>query len=1033
MVFSMSTLRSGIRLANAAQSMFGPQAAGSSKFIAARVVGIAAQRASVTTSSKTGQEVAVAAKPPHSAESFLDGSSGPYVEEMYRAWKQDPKSVHVSWASYFRNVEAGLAPASAVQTPPALQTSAHVRDTAESDVMRLPHAGTLTSDEIKKYIGVSMLIRAYQVRGHLKADIDPLGIGHPAQFHMETPKELDYRTYGLTEADLKEEFVFGIPDNSGFLGDATPRPLGEIIDNLNKTYCGHIGVEYMHIGDKNQCNWIRERLEVPEPYKYSVDDRRMIFRRMVKGHGFEAFLANKFSAEKRFGLEGCETLIPGMRALVDRCGQAGMTNLVFGMPHRGRLNVLNNVLRKPLELLFAEFKSDMEPDEEGSGDVKYHLGMSTDITTKDGNQLHLSLVANPSHLEAVNPVVEGKTRAEQFYKKDFERKRCMSVLLHGDAAFSGQGVVYETLGLADLPHYATGGTIHMVVNNQIGFTTDPRFSRSSPYCTDVAKAVGAPIFHVNADDPEAVTYISELAVDYRQQFGKDVVIDLVCYRRHGHNEIDQPAFTQPLMYKKIRSHAPTLDIYKERLLKEGVMTKEEQEKEITGYNEMCRMAYDRSKTQKIKISEWLESKWEGFKSKKQLARIRNTGVPLDTLRQVGMKFSSYPQDFSIHNGLRRILEARKRTIEAGEGLDWATCEALAFGTLLLEGNHVRLSGQDVERGTFSQRHHVLHDQKNESLYCALSDLSDDQAQYTVSNSSLSEYAVLGFELGYSMTNPNSLVCWEAQFGDFVNGAQIIIDQFISCGEAKWLRQSGLTMLLPHGYEGMGPEHSSARMERFLQQCDEDPDVIPDMHHNTRAQIQNSNWQIVNCSSPANYYHVLRRQVHRDFRKPLVVFTPKSLLRHPLAKSKLSDMTEGTRFRRVIHEEEVGASPDVKRLIFCSGKVYYDLYKQRQEKGIKDIAIARLEQISPFPFDLIAKQANDYPNAEIWWCQEEPKNQGAWAYVRPRFNTALRESESHGGVEVKYAGRAPAAATATGNKRTHVAEERALLSQALDLK
>lgn len=709
--------------------------------------------------------------------------------------------------------------------------------------------------------------------------------------------------------------------------------------------------------------------------------------------------------------------------------------VVIGMPHRGRLNVLANVLRMPLEDIFASFSppAARTVGDEHSGDVKYHLGTSRTkhlpVANKD---MHMSVVANPSHLEAVDPVVIGKVRAEQLFADDAKRKRVVPVLLHGDAAFCGQGVVFETFGLSGLADFTVGGTVHIVVNNQIGFTTDPVQGRSSPYATEVAKTVSAPIFHVNGDDVESVVRICNMAMEWRQTFGCDVVVDIVCYRKYGHNELDQPMFTQPRMYQAIAKKESILSIYTRRAIAENIVTQEQVDAYRLKYRGILQAAYEKIKSTEHSWTEWLDSKWKGFSSRKQLSRIRDTGVSLDTLRHIGRVISTYPADFHIHSQLGRILKQRLETIESGDGLDWATAEALAFGTLLLEHNHVRLSGQDVERGTFSQRHHVLHDQVTFGRrHVPLAHLREDQAVYTVCNSSLSEYAVLGFELGYSMTNPNMLVLWEAQFGDFSNTAQCIIDQFISCGEEKWNRMTGITLLLPHGYDGMGAEHSSARMERFLAMCDDDADEYPDMNHNTRLQIQGANWQVLNCTTPANFYHALRRQVHREFRKPLIVFTPKSLLRHPMAKSSLADMSEGTRFRRLIPETRIAASAGVRRLIFCTGKIYYELVKARDDAGVDDIAIARVEQISPFPFDLCHRQADDYPQAELVWCQEEPKNMGAWTYVQPRFETALLKSASHNkNPRLRYVGRSPSAATATGHLYQHLAEQKTVIQQAL---
>ena len=748
---------------------------------------------------------------------------------------------------------------------------------------------------------------------------------------------------------------------------------------------------------------------------------------------FETFLATKYPTSKRFGLEGCEVLIVGMKEMIDTAVEDGVEAVVLGMPHRGRLNVLANVVRKPLEQIFAEFQGVATPnpddDFSGSGDVKYHLGMSYTRQTVSGKPVQISLVANPSHLEAVNPVVEGKVRAKQHYMGDNERTRVMPILLHGDAAFSGQGVVFETMGLSDLHDYATGGTIHIVVNNQIGFTTDPRSSRSSPYCTDVAKAIQAPIFHVNGDDVEAVARVCRLAAKYRKKFHKDVVVDIVCYRKHGHNEIDNPMFTQPLMYTAIRKHPSTWTKYREFLIGSGgvkevdaVELEERVMGELTG-----KLAESRGYVSKP--SDWLASNWAGLLPPTVTASILDTGVALETLKTVGMPLTTLPEGFSPHKKVGDVYRLRQKMVETGEGIDWALGEQLAWATLLLEGNHVRISGQDVERGTFSHRHAVVHDQKNlGDRYCALRNLGPGQAQFDACNSSLSEYGVLGFELGYALENPASLILWEAQFGDFANTAQCMIDQFICCGEQKWLRQSGLVMLLPHGYEGQGPEHSSARLERFLQMCDDDEDVFsPDIGKGRQAQA--ANWAVVNVTTPAQYFHVLRRQVVREFRKPLIVMSPKSLLRHRLGKSPIEDLATGTSFHRYIADTGDGLVPEpdkMRKLILCSGKVYFDLLLEREKLGVTDVAISRVEQISPFPFDHVHAEVEKYPNAEVVWCQEESKNGGSWFYTRPRITTAARGVRD---VRPTYVGRGPAAATSTGSAAQHKKELDALLAAA----
>nr|XP_047910125.1 2-oxoglutarate dehydrogenase, mitochondrial isoform X6 [Anser cygnoides] len=708
----------------------------------------------------------------------------------------------------------------------------------------------------------------------------------------------------------------------------------------------------------------------------------------------------------------------------------------MGMPHRGRLNVLANVIRKELEQIFCQFDSKLEAADEGSGDVKYHLGMyHRRINRVTDRNITLSLVANPSHLEAADPVVQGKTKAEQFYCGDTEGKKVMSILLHGDAAFAGQGIVYETFHLSDLPSYTTHGTVHVVVNNQIGFTTDPRMARSSPYPTDVARVVNAPIFHVNADDPEAVVYVCNVAAEWRSTFHKDVVVDLVCYRRNGHNEMDEPMFTQPLMYKQIRKQKPVLQKYAELLISQGVVNQPEYEEEIAKYDKICEEAHARSKDEKIlHIKHWLDSPWPGFftlDGQPRSMTCPSTGLNEEDLTHIGQVASSVPvEDFTIHGGLSRILKTRGEMVK-NRTVDWALAEYMAFGSLLKEGIHIRLSGQDVERGTFSHRHHVLHDQNVDKRTCIpMNHLWPNQAPYTVCNSSLSEYGVLGFELGFAMASPNALVLWEAQFGDFHNTAQCIIDQFICPGQAKWVRQNGIVLLLPHGMEGMGPEHSSARPERFLQMCNDDPDVFPKLDDFDVRQLYDCNWIVVNCSTPANFFHVLRRQILLPFRKPLIIFTPKSLLRHPEARSSFDDMLPGTHFLRVIPDSGPAAQNpgNVKRVLFCTGKVYYDLTRERKARQMEaDVAITRVEQLSPFPFDLLQKEAQKYPNAELVWCQEEHKNQGYYDYVKPRLRTTINRAKP-----VWYAGREPAAAPATGNKKTHLTELQRLLDTAFNL-
>jgi len=916
----------------------------------------------------------------------------------------------------------------------------------------LPKVDTQT---IQESMRLMMLIRAYQINGHSIANLDPLSLSN-----HEVPVSLDPSLYGFTEADMDRDFFVGTWRMKGFLNEERPiQTLRQILTRLRETYCGTIGYEYMHIQDREQCNWLRERIETERKKQYAPERKKILLDRLGWGEMFENFLSNKYSAAKRFGLEGCESLVPGFKEIIDKAAEMGVEAINIGMPHRGRLNVLANVVRKPLQTIFNEFKGGPKLKEElgnesssytGSGDVKYHLGTSFDRPTLRGGQIHLSLVANPSHLEAVNTVVTGKTRAKQFYNKDPHGDKSMAVLLHGDGAFSGQGIVYETLDMSKLPEYAVGGTIHIVVNNQVAFTTDPKYSRSSAYCTDVAKGMDVPVFHVNGDDVEAVVWVMELATEWRMKWKTDAVVDIVCYRKYGHNEIDEPMFTQPLMYKVIQQHPSALTIYSNKLIEEGVITPEYYQDMRKNINNVMEREFEAAKTYVPKQRDWLASHWQGFKSPDQLSRIRDTGLPIEHLRNLGHLVTSIPSGFTPHRVVKRVYEARRAMIDNGEGIDWAMGEALAFASLLDEGNHVRLSGQDVERGTFSHRHALIHDQITGDRFIPLRNVYSgnpgrQEKFFTVCNSSLSEYGVLGFELGYSLEHPNCLVLWEAQFGDFANTAQVIIDQFISSGEAKWLRQSGITLLLPHGYDGQGPEHSSARLERFLQMSDEDPTKFPDaMEIGRRMQIQEGNWQICNVTTPSNYYHMLRRQVHREFRKPLVVMSPKNLLRHPKAVSKLdefdnsdaNDSLQGVRFKRLIMDKSsTSRSLDppiedkVKRVVFCSGKVYYDLDDERDvAKNIDDVKICRIEQLSPFPWDLVKRELKRYPNAEVVWCQEEPMNMGAWWHIQPRMSTIFKYLEREG--EVRYAGRRPAASPATGYAQIHAKEQAELVSQAI---
>lgn len=900
-----------------------------------------------------------------------------------------------------------------------------------------PAVPDLRARRVNGYVQVQLLVRAFQVRGHRLADLDPLGI-FPRN---SVPEELTLEYYGFTPSDMDKKIQLGPGLLPHFAASKSEMTIGELIDTCKKVYSGHIGYQYMHIPDRDRCDWLRQRIEVPEPYKYSTAEKKQILDRLMWSDNFERFIASKFPTDKRFGLEGGESLIPGIKSLIDRLVDHGASNVTIGMPHRGRLNVLANVIRRPVEGILNQFKG-ADDDSDGGGDVKYHLGANYVRPTPSGRKVALSLVANPSHLEAEDPVVTGKTRALQDFAGDKDHKTSVALLLHGDAAFAGQGVVYETMGMYNLPNYSTGGTVHIILNNQIGFTTDPRFSRSTPYPSDLAKAIDAPIFHVNGDDTEAVTFVCQLAADWRYKFKKDVVIDLVCYRRYGHNETDQPSFTQPRMYSAIAQKPTTLKMYAEELVKEGTFTQkqvDEHEKWVWGLLEQSSV---KAKDYNPGEREWLSSAWEGFPSPKELKEKildhKETGVDKSLLERIGKIVSTYPEGFTVHNNLARILRNRLKTVETGQGIDMSTGEALAFGSLVKEGYYVRVSGQDVERGTFSQRHAVLHDQKNEQAYTPLAHVDAHQATFEICNSHLSEYGALGFELGFSLVDPKNLTVWEAQFGDFANNAQCIIDQFIASGERKWLQRTGLVLSLPHGYDGQGPEHSSARIERFLQLCDDSPFHFPTEAEMNR-QHQDCNMQLVYTTTPSNYFHVLRRQVHRDFRKPLIHFMSKSLLRHPMARSELKDFLPGAGgFKKYIAEphategqDALVAPEEIKRHIICTGQVYYELIKRRRDLGLKDVAISRLEQISPFPYDELTPHLDKYPNADLAWVQEEPLNNGCWFYVGPRLRTAACHSQKHRDTFAKCAARPPSASVATGIKKHHLRELENLLQDAFD--
>ena len=971
--------------------------------------------------------------------SFLDGANATYIDDLYARYEKDPSSVDPDWVEFFKSLKDQ--PSDVVKnaqgpswekanwpaTPNDDLTSAldgnwaRVEKVVGDKIAAKAQAtgSNLTSADIhqatRDSVRALMLIRAYRMRGHFHANLDPLGIEG-----QKDHEELDPRSYGFTDADFDRKIFL---DHVLGLETATLR---EIVAICQRTYCQTLGVEFMHISNPAQKSWIQERIEGPDKeISFTREGRRAILMKLIETEGFEKFCDIKFTGTKRFGLDGGESLIPALEQIIKRGGNLGVRDIVVGMPHRGRLNVLTQVMGKPHRALFHEFKGgSANPDEvEGSGDVKYHLGASSDREF-DGNKIHLSLTANPSHLEIVDPVVLGKARAKEDQNGDppDQRISVLPLLMHGDAAFAGQGVVAECFALSDLKGYRTGGSIHFIVNNQIGFTTYPRYSRSSPYPSDVAKMIDAPIFHVNGDDPEAVVFAAKVATEFRQKFHKPVVIDMFCYRRHGHNEGDEPAFTQPVMYKKIAAHPTTLELYARRLVSEGVMTQGEVDKAKADWRARLDAEFEAGTSYKPNKADWLDGKWAGFKiaDQEEDARRGVTGVELSVLKDIGRKITKVPDGFRVHRTIQRFLENRAKAIDGGTGIDWATGEALAFCTLLNENHHVRLSGQDSERGTFSQRHSVLIDQEDESRYTPFNHLGNEQGHYEVINSLLSEEAVLGFEYGYSLAEPNTLTLWEAQFGDFANGAQVVFDQFISSGERKWLRMSGLVCLLPHGYEGQGPEHSSARLERYLQMCAED------------------NMQVVYPTTPANYFHVLRRQLHREIRKPLIVMTPKSLLRHKRAVSRLEELAKGTTFHRILYDdaqmlpnEAIKLVPDekIRRIVLCSGKVYYDLYEEREKRGIDDIYLMRVEQLYPVPLKALVAELSRFKKAEVIWCQEEPRNMGAWHFIEPYLEWVLNQVNG-ASRRPRYVGRAASAATATGLMSKHQAQLKAFLDEAL---
>ncbi len=972
--------------------------------------------------------------------SFLQGTNASYIDGLYARYEKDPDSVDPEWQEFFKSLKdspqdveknaegpswarANWPPVPQDDLTSALDGNwARLEKTVDARVQERTKAkpsalaGADVTQATRDSVRALMLIRAYRMRGHFHARLDPLGL-EPARDH----EELDPRAYGFTEADMDRKIFL---DHVLGLEYGTLR---EIVAICRRTYCQTLGVEFMHISNAEQKGWIQERIEGPDKeISFTPEGRRAILTKLIEAEGFEKFCDVKFTGTKRFGLDGGESLIPALEQIIKRGGNLGVKEIVIGMPHRGRLNVLTQVMGKPHRALFHEFKGgSVNPEAvEGSGDVKYHLGASSDREF-DNNRIHLSLTANPSHLEIVDPVVLGKVRAKQDQHGDppDQRDSVLPLLMHGDAAFAGQGVVAECFALSDLKGYRTGGSIHFIVNNQIGFTTYPRYSRSSPYPSDVAKMIDAPIFHVNGDDPEAVVFAAKVAVEFRQKFHKPVVIDMFCYRRHGHNEGDEPCFTNPTMYKRIAAHPSTLELYAKRLNTEGVITEGEIEKLKADWRARLDAEFEAGTGYKPNKADWLDGKWAGFKLADQNEEPRRgvTGANIETLKEIGRDITQVPDGFRVHRTVQRFLDNRAKAIESGVDLDWATAEALALCTLMLEGHNVRLSGQDSERGTFSQRHSVLFDQEDESRYTPFNHLGKNQGSYEVINSLLSEEAVLGFEYGYSLAEPNTLTMWEAQFGDFANGAQVVFDQFISSGERKWLRMSGLVCMLPHGYEGQGPEHSSARLERFLQMCAED------------------NMQVVNITTPANHFHALRRQLKRKIRKPLIMTTPKSLLRHKRAVSRLDEFGADTAFHRILYDDaamlpeqkfRLVNDDNIRRVVLCSGKVYYDLYEEREKRNINDVYLIRIEQLYPVPLKALVQVLGSFKNAEIVWCQEEPRNMGAWHFIEPYLEWVLNQIGALN-KRPRYTGRAAAAATATGLMSKHLAQLKAFIDEALD--
>jgi 2-oxoglutarate dehydrogenase E1 component len=911
--------------------------------------------------------------------------------DLYEQYCQSPQSIAPQWQHFFQKYPDFYTSEKAPQWPEKRQEKAQ-------NLTQDLHSHSI----IEKSMKAMRLVQAYRSLGHLACPLDPLGLTAP----YEHP-ELTIEFYGFKPQDLHTPVYLG-----PMFQDQTPT-LAHLLTQLKSMYCGSVGIEYAHLHNPDQRSWLQKRFE-KGVQPLTIDEKKTLYKNLVRAEKFEKILHTKFQGAKRFGLDGGEALIPALEVVLEQAAKNKMVEVDIGMAHRGRLSVLAHIMGKPIHLIMAQFHgTSIYKDFSGSGDVKYHQGYSNDRIFH-GHSLHLSLTPNPSHLEAVYPVVLGKVRGKQSSINDNLRKKVMGLVIHGDAAFIGQGVVSESLQLAKLEGYKTGGTLHYIINNQVGFTATPKEGRSSTHCSDVAKAIQAPIFHVNGDDPEALMWVTQMAMDYREEFGHDVVIDFVCYRRYGHNESDEPAFTQPKMYTFIQNHPTVSEIYKKKLLHDRIF--EDGQLAPIAFEVDTFLSQEFHKSEALKTdkdsrieADWLKGDWQNIQANSH--KTPTTGVDLDILRSLGVKSLQVPNGFSINSKVQRLLTQRQGMLQGEIPVDWGMGETLAFATLLNEGFPIRLSGQDCGRGTFSHRHVRWVDQTTEQAHIPVNFMTADQAKLEVYNSSLSEEAVLGFEYGFSICAPNSLVIWEAQFGDFANGAQVVIDQFISSSEQKWLRLSGLVLLLPHGFEGMGPEHSSARLERFLQMCAQD------------------NWQVVNCSTPANFFHALRRQLHSATRKPLIVMTPKSLLRHKGAVSSLSDMGDGTQFSPVI--SPTPPLNQVRRVVICSGKVYYDLHQTCQEQNIQDVALIRLEQYYPFPTEALASALQPYKEVEIVWCQEEPKNMGAWSFLHPHVDILFKVMNSHE-KHILYAGRPQAAAPAVGNPHMHEKEQKALIAEALGI-